>query len=166
MLERRFYKGELLVVYVCVFWYIYVYGGGRDGEQTWLTVWISSCCKSASVTDGRPLIAGLWRLGSHRRRKSLSVSLGGWEGEGWGRHKSLSPVCVDTETWVFSLGEGLSYFDSAVVSSTTPWELVSGTYSLHLMVLLLMTSLRNWVGKQCALMNGNEMKGSIKMTAQ
>lgn len=59
MLERRFYKAELLVVYVCVFIYIYVYGGGRDGEQTWLTVWISSCCKSASVTDGRPLIAGL-----------------------------------------------------------------------------------------------------------
>lgn len=143
MQERTFYKGTILVFFsggvrvcarVCV--YMYVYGGGRDGEQTWLTVWISSCCKSASVTDGRPLIAGLWRLGSHRRRKSLSVSLGGREGEGWGwgrlgSHQSLSPVCVDIEAWVFKgedwFGEGLSYFYSAVVSSTTLWELVSGT---------------------------------------
>lgn len=46
-----------VVVHVCEC--VSVYEGGRDGEQTWLTVWISSCCKSASVTDGRPLIAGL-----------------------------------------------------------------------------------------------------------
>lgn len=64
------------------------------------------------------------------------MSLGGWEGEGWGRgrpgsHQSLSPVCVDIEAWVFKgegwYGEGLSHFDSAVVSPTTPRELVSGT---------------------------------------
>ena len=62
MQARTFCKGKILVFFsggvrVCV--YLYVYGGSRDGEQTWLTVWISSCCKSASVTDGRPLIAGL-----------------------------------------------------------------------------------------------------------
>lgn len=58
----------------------------------------------------------------------------GWEGEGWGclgSHKSLSPVCIGVETWVFEgkdqLGEGLSYFDSAVILSTTPRELGSGT---------------------------------------
>lgn len=59
------------------------------------------------------------------------MSLGGWEGEGWGRHKSLSPVSVDMETWAFrgedGLGEGLSDFDSAVVSSTTAWVLLSGS---------------------------------------
>ena len=72
MQERTFSEGKIfssggvcvhVCVYVCVCVsvcvYMYVYGGVRDGEQTWLTVWISSCCKSASVTDGRPLIAGL-----------------------------------------------------------------------------------------------------------
>lgn len=108
--QKAFWKCEIL--YVCL------YRRGRDGEQTWLTVWISSCCKSASVTDGRPLIAGLWRLGSHRRRKSLSVSLGGWEGEGWGclrSHQSLSPVCVDTEVWVF---KGEAWFWEGCLTST------------------------------------------------
>lgn len=51
------------------------------------------------------------------------MSLGGWEGEGWGwgrlgSHQSLSTVCVDTEAWAFRgedwSGEGLSFFDSAV----------------------------------------------------
>lgn len=79
---RTFYKGKILVIFslACV----YVYGGGGDGKRTWLTMWISARCKSASVTDGRPLIAGVWRLGSGRRRKSLSAGRPGWEGEGWG----------------------------------------------------------------------------------
>lgn len=138
------------------------YGGGRGGEQMWLTVWISSRCKSASVTDGRALIAGLWRLGSHRRRKSLSVSL-----RGMGRRRlgmpGQPPVLVSClhrrrdlsiylrATTVLGgggVGGGLSYFDFAAVSSTTPWEVVSETIiSLLLIVLLLMAILRNWTGK-------------------
>lgn len=149
---------------MCVYLYVCVWR-----KQRWrLTVWISSCCKSASVTDGRPLIAGLWRLGSQHRRKSLSVSLGGWEGEGWGwgrlgSHQSLSTVCVDIEAGVFK-GEdwfgvgwgGLSYFDSAVVSSTTLQRACKWNLSLQFRsVLLLMPSLRNWAEELCAVLNGN-----------
>lgn len=50
-------KKKVSVAFECV--YMYACGGGRGSEQTWLTAWISSRCKSASVTDGRPLIAGL-----------------------------------------------------------------------------------------------------------
>lgn len=50
-------KEKVSAAFECV--YMYACGGGRGGEQTWLTAWISSRCKSASVTDGRPLIAGL-----------------------------------------------------------------------------------------------------------
>lgn len=78
---KAFENSKILFIYLCIslWWRICVHGS-RDGEQTCLTVRISSCCKSASVTDGKLLIAGLWRLGSHRRRKSLSVSRGDWEG--------------------------------------------------------------------------------------
>lgn len=146
-------KSKSFVARVCMC----AYGGGRGGEQTWLTVWISSRCKSASVTDGRPLIAGLWRLGSHRKRKSLSVSL-----RGMGRRRLGTPgqprvlvSCLhrraDLSIYLRAktgLERGLSYFDSSAVSSASPWEVVSETIiSFLLIVLLLMAIFGNWTEK-------------------
>lgn len=159
------------------------YGGGRGGEQTWLTVWISSRCKSALVTDGRPLIAGLWRLGSHRRRKSLSVILRGMRRRRLGtpgqppafvsclqRRRDVS-VYLRAKTVLFFFlggvwGGGLPYFDSAAVSNTTSWQVVSETIiSFLLIVLLLMSILRDWTENAECIINANVMKGSIKVTA-
>lgn len=105
------------------------------------------------------------------------MSLRGWEEEGWGwgclgSHQSLSTVyclCrhrglgIEGRRLVWSeFVRGLSYFASALISSSTcKWNLILQFRS----ALLLMASLRNWAGELYALLNGNEMKGCIQMTA-
>lgn len=121
------------------------------------------CGLAPAVNLPQSQMAGPWSLGCD----GLALIAGGnpclwvseaWEEEDWeclAFHQSSSPVCTDAETWAFIWGQrpfwvggGLSYFDFAAVSSTTPWEVVSETIiSLLLIVLLLMAVLRNWTGK-------------------
>lgn len=119
------------------------------------------CGLAPAVNLPQSQMAGPWSLGCDglaliaRGNPCLWVSEA-WEEEDWERlasHQPSSPVCTDGETWAFIWGQrpflgGLFYFDSAAVSNTTLWKVVSETIiSFLLIVLLLLSILRDWTEK-------------------